>query len=142
MIRGIFLAATLSLGLATTQGAEPEKVQFKQTGNSPRDMPGTPVASPTPQEQGVAFQNYQDTLKAWRSARKRLAALNSVSKTLQNDPAADKEVVAMIQLMALEKIAEAENLRAQLAALLITNKLEDPALPREEREQIIIHAAR
>jgi hypothetical protein len=141
MIRSIFLAAALSLGLAVGHAADADKVQFKQTGNAPRDIPNAALASPTPAEMGMTFLNYQTTLKAWRSARKRLHALQASGKYMQNDPSADKEVIAMLQLMALEQSQDVENLRAQLAAILVTNKLDDPALPDDERAMIVIRAA-
>lgn len=144
MIRGLSLAAVLLLSTLSSHGAEAEKVQFKQTGNAPRDLPGSasPAASATPSQTSAALLNFQETLKHWRSGKKRLAALRSAGKTLQNDPSGDKEVVAMIQLMALEKDQEVENLRAQLAALILTSKLDDPSLTGAEREEIVVRAAR
>lgn len=141
MIRGILFAPVLFFALTVGHAAEPDKIPFKQGINAPRDLPAI-SASPTPAQQGAAYANFLETLKAWRSAKKRLGALESAGKTLQNDPAADKEVVAMLQLMAIEKTQEVENLRAQLAAILLTSKLEDPDLSGKEREQIIIRAAK
>jgi len=137
MIRGFFLAATLLLFVQAAVAAESEKVRFKQSGNAPRDLPGKNEASLSQSEKTFAYENYQDTLKSWYSARKRLRALNAVSKILQNDPSSDKEVVAMVELMAIEKKQEIENLRTQLAGILGSGKLEDPKLPQPDREEIL-----
>ena len=146
MIRGLLLAAVLFLTPLPSHSAEAEKVQFKQTGSAPRDLPDAattaPVAAATPAQESAALLNFQETLKKWRSAKKRLQALQSAGKTLQNDPSGDKEVIAMIQLMALEKDQEVENLRAQLAVLVVNTKLTDPSLTGGEREEIIVRATR
>lgn len=138
MIRGFFLAATFLFFVQAASAAEPEKVRFKQSGNPPRDLPGKNETSLSQSEKTFAYENYQDTLKAWYSARKRLRALGAVSKILQNDPSSDKEVVAMVELMAIEKKQEIENLRAQLAGILGPGKMEDPKLPQPDREEILV----
>lgn len=143
MIRGLIVAAAVSLTISSTPAAEPEKVQFKQTASAPRELPQKPDPTATAKSgEDATLLNYQATLSEWRSAKKRLHALESVGKILQGDPSADKEIVAMIQLMSIEKDQEVENLRVQLAAILLTSKLEDPALPAQERAQIVSRAAR
>ena len=92
---------------------------------------------PLPSAKTIAFQNYQETLKAWRSAKKRLHALAVAGKVMQSDPSVEKTAVAMISLMTIEKTKEVEFLRSQLALMLVAAKMEDPTLPSLEREEIV-----
>lgn len=137
MNRGLVLVAATFLAVSLLGAEEPEKIPYKQTGNPPRDLPDETVVVPLPSPKTVAFQNYQETLKAWRSAKKRLHALAVAGKTMQRDPTVDKSAVAMISLMTIEKTREVEFLRSQLALMLVTAKLEDPTLPSVEREEIV-----
>ncbi len=139
MIRGFFLAAVLLPLISPLPAAEPEKAQFKQSANPPRELAEKKGSGASAQSQDmIAFESYRETLKAWHSARKRLHALEAVNKVLQNDPASDKEIVAMIELMAIEKKQEVENLRTQLAGILDSGRLEDPKLPQVDRDAILI----
>jgi hypothetical protein len=137
MNRGLFLAAATLLAFANLNSAEPEKIPFKQTGSPPRDLPDETIVIPLPSARTVAFLNYQETLKGWRSAKKRLEALAIAGKMMQGDPSADKSAVSMISLMTIEKTKEVESLRSQLAMMLVLAKLEDPSLPSKEREEIV-----
>ena len=137
MNRGLVLVAAIFVAVSLLSAEEPEKIPYKQTGNPPRDLPDETIVVPLPSPKTVAFQNYQETLKAWRSAKKRLYALAVAGKMMQTDPSADKSAVAMISLMTIEKTKEVEFLRSQLALMLITAKMEDPTLPGIEREEII-----
>jgi len=137
MNRGLVFVAATFLAVALLGAEEPEKIPYKQTGTPPRDLPDETIVVPLPSPKTVAFQNYQETLKNWRSAKKRLHALVVAGKTMQRDPSVEKNAVAMISLMTIEKTKEVEFLRSQLALMLVTAKLEDPTLPSVEREEIV-----
>lgn len=137
MNRRFVSVAVFFLSVSFLGAEEPEKIPYKQTGNPPRDLPDQTVVADAPSPQTVAFQNYQETLKSWRSAKKRLYALAVAGKMMQSDPSADKNAVAMISLMTIEMTKEVSLLRAQLALMLVTAKLEDPTLPSAEREEIV-----
>lgn len=140
MIRGLlFAAAGLLLTHQAARGADPEKVRFKQSGTQPRELPGNKASNLSARSQDIiAFESYRETLKAWFSAKKRLHALEAVSKILQNDPSSDKEIVGMLELMATEKRQEVETLRTQLASIISSDKLEDPKLSQSDREEILV----